>query len=170
MKSSLSFVVSLSSFILCLFASVLNTNCDVDSGFDDFKIERLVLAFECLSWLVCYPDLLLHIFTQCTTLTGRRMTLILRHNSRHFSQVLLSHILVTPLQVQLCHLSFAHGLSLKKNESCGKSLESRARKLIGWISTTSKDGILQIALRYVNSKWWGLLGKTGWSGRVTERS
>lgn len=75
------------------------------------------LAPLSLSLLACVlpipPWTHFHIFTRCITLTGRQMTFILQYNSRRFNQVLLNHILVTPLCVQLCHQSFVDALPLK---------------------------------------------------------
>lgn len=103
---------SVSSIIVCLSASVSNTNCDLGGEFDDFKIKWLACPFEFVSPGLCFThtsvDTPSYIY-----LTGRQMTFIFQYNSRHFNQVLLNHILVTPLCVQLCHQSFVDALPLK---------------------------------------------------------
>lgn len=104
---------SIWSIILCIFASVLNTNCDIGNEFDDLKIERLVCGSKGLSWLVFYPYLLLMpLIYICSVHNTDRWT-----NDFHFvvtadTSVGSAHIVVAPLCVQLCHLSFADDLAV----------------------------------------------------------
>lgn len=163
-KSFVLFVLSL-VFHLCLFASVMNTNCDVGSGFDDFKIERLVpvsLLACVLPWLPV--DTLVHIFTQCTTLTGRQMTFILWYNSRHFNQALdlarphpVDYLVCSTVSPEHCWFVFFEEEEIISNVNFSKS---RVWKLKDWTSITSNDGLFQT----VNDEDFWVKQELEWTG------
>lgn len=150
---------SLSSFILCLFASVLNTNCDVGRGFDDFKIERLVCAFECLPWLVFYPDLL---WTH---------SYIYLHSALHWQvDKWLSFCGTTAdTSIKFCSATFwwllVDGLPFKKNRFMAVFLESNNNKKVEPVlhQKTAFYKLLLDMWMWRTSGW-----NRSWSGRVTE--